>query len=243
MPRRRAAVRRRRRGAGGPGARARANDPSALFYVPDGIAPWPSQTVRWALDFALGFFGGRAELRDEVVRRLDLEPLLDSAIGTLSKGQKKRALLAIGLLAPQPLLLADEPFDGLDLRQTREVAATLRAYAAGRAHAVSLDPSDQRRGAHLRSLRAAERRSRVRRRHASTSCRRSRRRAARRRAPAISKRSFLRSRRSAFVLAAPQGVRASWSRRAPGGSCSWRWDRSSACRSSAPCGRTPKRAA
>jgi len=40
-------------------------------------------------------------------------------------------VLAIGLLAPQPLLLADEPFDGLDLRQTREVAATLRAYAAG----------------------------------------------------------------------------------------------------------------
>ena len=99
--------------------------------MPDGIAPWPSQTVRWALDFTVGFFGGREALRDEVVRRLDLEPVLDSAIGTLSKGQKKRAVLAIGLLAPQDFLLADEPFDGLDLRQTREVAATLRAYAAG----------------------------------------------------------------------------------------------------------------
>src|SRR5437868_1212591 len=32
---------------------------SLLFYVPDGIAPWPSQTVRWALDFTIGFFGGR----------------------------------------------------------------------------------------------------------------------------------------------------------------------------------------
>ncbi|HEY2905168.1 MAG TPA: ABC transporter ATP-binding protein, partial [Vicinamibacterales bacterium] len=103
---------------------------SALFYVPDAIAPWPAQTLRWALDFTLGFFGGREQLRDDVVRRLDLEPVLDSAIGTLSKGQKKRAVLAIGLLAPQALLLADEPFDGLDLRQTREVATTLRAYAA-----------------------------------------------------------------------------------------------------------------
>src|SRR3954471_23626562 len=31
-----------------------------IFYLPDGIAPWPAQTVRWALDFVVGFFGGRA---------------------------------------------------------------------------------------------------------------------------------------------------------------------------------------
>ena len=51
-------------------------------------------------------------------------------IGTLSKGQRKRALLALGLLTPQPALLVDEPFDGLDLRQARDVASTLRAHAA-----------------------------------------------------------------------------------------------------------------
>jgi ABC-2 type transport system ATP-binding protein len=39
-------------------------------------------------------------------------------------------MLAIGLLAPQPLLLADEPFEGLDLRQTREVGSALRDHAA-----------------------------------------------------------------------------------------------------------------
>jgi ABC-type multidrug transport system ATPase subunit len=27
-----------------------------LFYVPDVIAPWPSQSVRWALDYVIGFF-------------------------------------------------------------------------------------------------------------------------------------------------------------------------------------------
>ena len=62
---------------------------------------------------------------------MELEPLLDSRIGTLSKGQRKRVLLGIGLLTPQRILLADEPFDGLDLRQIREVAQTLRHYAAG----------------------------------------------------------------------------------------------------------------
>lgn len=103
---------------------------SALFYVPDAIAPWPAQTVRWALDFAVGFFAGRADIRDDIVRRLSLTPLLDVAVGALSKGQRKRAMLAIGLLAPQPLLLADEPFEGLDLRQTREVGSALRDHAA-----------------------------------------------------------------------------------------------------------------
>jgi ABC-type multidrug transport system ATPase subunit len=104
--------------------------PSLLFYVPDGIAPWPSQSLRWALDFTIGFFGGREDLRAEVTAQLDLEKLLHQPLGELSKGQRKRALLAIGLLSPQPALLIDEPFEGLDLRQSREIAAALRSHAA-----------------------------------------------------------------------------------------------------------------
>jgi ABC-2 type transport system ATP-binding protein len=104
--------------------------PSLLFYVPDGIAPWASQTVDWALDFTIGFFGGPASLRDEVIQQLDLAQFLKQRIGTLSKGQRKRTLLAIGLLTPQPALLIDEPFDGLDLRQARDIASALRAHAA-----------------------------------------------------------------------------------------------------------------
>jgi ABC-2 type transport system ATP-binding protein len=102
---------------------------SVLFYLPDAITPWPAQSLRWTLEFCLGLFAGRRDLRDEVVRSLDLEALLDQRMGALSKGQRKRALLAIGLLMPQPLLVADEPFEGLDLRQTREIALALRSFA------------------------------------------------------------------------------------------------------------------
>ena len=143
---------------------------SSLFYLPDGIAPWPSQTVRWALGFVQQFFQGSAPSATknvkcptpdpapdptpdrtlgptplptrgrtrcptpsvaEVIGQLDLEVILDSTIGTLSKGQRKRALLAVGMLTPQPILLVDEPFDGLDFRQCREMGAALRAHAAG----------------------------------------------------------------------------------------------------------------
>jgi ABC-2 type transport system ATP-binding protein len=108
----------------------RARRSTVLFYVPDSIAPWGDQPLRWVLDYTAGFFGGRQEIRDEVVGQLDLERLLRQPISALSKGQRKRALLAIGLLTPQPALLIDEPFDGLDLRQTREVASLLRTHAA-----------------------------------------------------------------------------------------------------------------
>jgi ABC-2 type transport system ATP-binding protein len=102
---------------------------ATLFYLPDAITPWPSQTVDWILNFTTEFFGGRSDLRDDIVRRLDVTPLLERPMGKLSKGQRKRVLLALGLLMPQPLLVADEPFEGLDLRQTREVAQALRTYA------------------------------------------------------------------------------------------------------------------
>jgi ABC-2 type transport system ATP-binding protein len=117
---------------------------SIIFYLPDAIGPWPEQSVRWAIDFAQGFFGGRADLRNEIIHQLDLEAVLDSTIGSLSKGQRKRALLAIGLLTPQPVLLADEPFDGLDLRQSREAAQTLRSQAAkGRTMVLSIHQISQ----------------------------------------------------------------------------------------------------
>jgi ABC-2 type transport system ATP-binding protein len=113
----------------------------ALFYLPDLVTPWPTRTVRWALAFVVGYCGSPADgiTVENVIRRLELDPLLDSRIGALSKGQRKRALLAMGLLTPQPVLLADEPFEGLDLRQTREVARALRDFAAaGRTLVLSI---------------------------------------------------------------------------------------------------------
>ena len=101
-----------------------------LFYLPDSIAPWPHQTLGWALDFVLGYFRGDLTRRKELVAAFKLEPLLATRLGALSRGQRKRSLLALGLLSGRPIVFADEPFDGLDLRQTREAADALRSEAA-----------------------------------------------------------------------------------------------------------------
>jgi ABC-type multidrug transport system ATPase subunit len=100
----------------------------ALFYMPDGVTPWAQQSVSWALGFFERLYAAPVKAT-EMLSELKLESLRGARIGSLSKGERKRLLLALGLLTPQPLLMLDEPFDGLDLRQTRNVMALLRSQA------------------------------------------------------------------------------------------------------------------
>jgi ABC-2 type transport system ATP-binding protein len=101
-----------------------------LYFMPDGIRPWPEQTADWALRFTSTIYEGEPRARDEVIELLALRPLLGARLAELSKGEHRRVLLATALLTPQPLLMLDEPFDGLDLRQTRDVMAVLREHAS-----------------------------------------------------------------------------------------------------------------
>lgn len=105
----------------------------AVLYLPDGITPWESQTADWILAFAESFYGrgGTPDERAEIARVLRLAELTGHPLGTLSKGQRKRLLLALILRAPHPVVLMDEPFDGLDLRQTRETILLFRSLALG----------------------------------------------------------------------------------------------------------------
>jgi ABC-2 type transport system ATP-binding protein len=96
--------------------------------MPDGVTPWAQQSVNWALGFFERLYAAPVKAT-ELLKMLKLESLRNARIGSLSKGERKRLLLALGLLTPQPLLMLDEPFDGLDLRQARDVMALLRSQA------------------------------------------------------------------------------------------------------------------
>jgi ABC-type multidrug transport system ATPase subunit len=104
-----------------------------MFYLPDGIRPYSELVTGEVLVFFSELYAVERERWAQLLRQLDLVPVVRKRVGALSKGNRQRLLLALGLLAPQPLLLLDEPFDGLDAHQTRSAMALLQAErAAGR---------------------------------------------------------------------------------------------------------------
>jgi ABC-2 type transport system ATP-binding protein len=110
-----------------------------MFYVPEAVTPYPAESVGRLFRMFGRLFGCEEERRLGIIGALHLGPVLDPRVGLLSKGFRRRFLIGLGLLAPQPLLVMDEPFDGLDLRQTREVIGILRrTAAAGRALLLSI---------------------------------------------------------------------------------------------------------
>jgi len=110
-----------------------------MFYLPEDIVPYREQLTFRLTGFFRDTYGLSHERERDVLVRLQLERVLTRRVGELSRGYRRRVLLALALLAPNPLLLLDEPFDGLDPRQTVEVAALLRdESSAGRTLILSI---------------------------------------------------------------------------------------------------------
>jgi ABC-2 type transport system ATP-binding protein len=100
-----------------------------LFYLPDGVRPWEDQYVARVTELFAAIYGRSQAFLAQTIHSLGLAPVLRKRIVELSKGYARRLLLALALLTPQPLLLMDEPFDGFDLRQTRDIMNVLREIA------------------------------------------------------------------------------------------------------------------
>jgi ABC-2 type transport system ATP-binding protein len=110
-----------------------------LFYVEDNIRPHAELHVGFILRFYASTFGLKSTFCEELIGRLQLRDLLQTRFSDLSKGTAKRVLLGLGLLSTQPVLMLDEPFDGLDLKQTMAVVSLLReSSAAGRTLVLSI---------------------------------------------------------------------------------------------------------
>jgi ABC-2 type transport system ATP-binding protein len=101
-----------------------------LGYLPEGAPAYPEMTPGGFLAFAAelrGFRGAEARRRvEQAAATVHLEGVMHQRIETLSKGFKRRVGLAQAILHDPPVLIMDEPTDGLDPNQKHEVRALIR---------------------------------------------------------------------------------------------------------------------
>jgi len=118
-----------------------------LGYLPEGAPAYPSMTPRGFVRFHLrarGFTGAvlkRAET--DALERANLGDASDRAISSLSKGFKRRAGLAAAIAHDPPVLILDEPTDGLDPLQKDGVRALIQEMAPKKAIILSTHLLDE----------------------------------------------------------------------------------------------------
>ena len=112
-----------------------------IGYLPESAPSYNEMQVEEFLSFigeVRGYTG--AELRRRVGRVLELTSLQEARkqiIDTLSKGFRQRTCLAQALIHDPPVLILDEPTDGLDPNQKHEVRELIRRMSEERTILVS----------------------------------------------------------------------------------------------------------
>jgi ABC-2 type transport system ATP-binding protein len=112
-----------------------------IGYLPEGAPAYPDMTPRQFLHFiaevrALSGEAARAAVAS-AVGKTELEPVLDQSIDTLSKGFKRRVGVAQAILHNPPVLIMDEPTDGLDPNQKHAVRMLIQGMAQEKAIIIS----------------------------------------------------------------------------------------------------------
>jgi ABC-2 type transport system ATP-binding protein len=106
---------------------------ASLGYMPEAAPLYPELRVREYLEFRARLKRVPRTKRSDAVtraaRRTNIDDVVETTIGHLSKGYRQRVALADALLADPPLLILDEPTAGLDPNQVREVRTLIRELA------------------------------------------------------------------------------------------------------------------
>lgn len=110
-------------------------------YLPEGAPAYPAMTPFAFVEFCLsarGWHGAALKAaRDLALERAQVASRAHDRIATLSKGYKRRTALAAAIAHDPPVLILDEPTDGLDPNQKDEVRALIRAMSADKAIVIS----------------------------------------------------------------------------------------------------------
>jgi len=104
-----------------------------LGYLPESAPSYADMTVKEYLRFMAemrGFSGGQRNSKvDETIEKCFLQNVTNQTIDTLSKGYRQRTCFAQAILHNPPVLIMDEPTDGLDPNQKHVVREMIKEMA------------------------------------------------------------------------------------------------------------------
>lgn len=113
----------------------------SIGYLPEGAPAYPDMTPHEFLRFIAAIRNLVGAARDAAIRlaveRAGLAQVMEQPIETLSKGFKRRVGLAQAILHDPPVLIMDEPTDGLDPNQKHAVRSLIRNMAAEKTIIIS----------------------------------------------------------------------------------------------------------
>jgi len=113
----------------------------SIGYLAENAPLYEEMTVASFLRFVCDARGVRRRERRAAVERMArtcaIEQVLHQSIGTLSKGYRRRVALAGALIHDPPVLILDEPTDGLDPNQKHDVRQLIRKMAREKCIIVS----------------------------------------------------------------------------------------------------------
>ena len=116
-----------------------------VSYVPDGCPVYPFLTGREWLDFVKSIRVCNAQREQELLERFSIAHLLDLRFDSMSLGTAKKFMLAAGLICEAPIVILDEPTNGLDLASFEALRELLARH---RQHGLVVlschDPAQQR---------------------------------------------------------------------------------------------------
>jgi ABC-2 type transport system ATP-binding protein len=112
-----------------------------LGYLPEGAPAYADMTPDSFLKFIADVRGlsgvEKRKAVDSAAERARIRHVMYQPIETLSKGYKRRVGLAQSILHNPPVLILDEPTDGLDPNQKHEVRMLINEMAADKAIIIS----------------------------------------------------------------------------------------------------------